>query len=74
MMKDTVNFSKDKYFNGHQGTRTVAQHWEMIKAFHDHIAESNIPRKTAKKTVSPPWITKKIKSRIKQKKQSPYGI
>ena len=70
MREETITFSKEKYFNGHQGTRTVAQNWEMIKAFLETTTESNIPRKKAKGKVSPPWITKKIKSRIKQKNKA----
>ena len=42
----------------------------MIKAFLDNTAETNIPRKTAKGKVSPTWITKKIKARIKQKNRA----
>ncbi|CAC5425946.1 unnamed protein product [Mytilus coruscus] len=67
MREDTRDFTRDKYFNGHQNTRKVEENWNMIKEFILGTTNTNVPTKTSKGKQSIPWINNNIKAMIKRK-------
>ena len=48
----------------------MEKNWELIKTFIEKTTEDNVPKKKAKGKVSPPWITRKIKTMIKQRNRA----
>ena len=47
MRKDTLEFAKEKYFNGHSDTRSV-QNFDLLTSFIQDSADKHIPSKTSR--------------------------
>ncbi|CAG2218688.1 SIAE [Mytilus edulis] len=70
MRDDSRDFTRDKYFNGHQNNRNVEENWIMIKEFILGTTKINVPTKILKGKQSIPWINKNIKTMIKRKNRT----
>ena len=57
MRKDTLEFAKEKYFNGHSDTRSVQVNFDLLTFFIQESAGKHIPSKTSRSVSSIPWIT-----------------
>ena len=57
MRKDTLEFAKEKYFNGHSDTRSVQENFDLLTSFIQDSADKHIPSKTSRSVSSVPWIT-----------------
>ena len=44
--KDTLEFAKEKYFNGHSDTRSVQENFDLLTSFIQGSADKHIPSKT----------------------------
>ena len=69
MSKDTLEFSKEKYFNGHSDTRSV-QNFDLLTSFNQVSADKHIPSKTSRSVSSIPWITPEIRRKIRRKNKN----
>ena len=67
MRKDTLEFAKEKYFNGHSDTRSVQEHFDLLTSFIQDSADKHIPSKTNRSVSSIPWITPEIRRKIRRK-------
>ena len=70
MRKDTVQFVKEKYFNGHSNTRSVQEIFNLITSFIQDSADKHIPSKTSRSVSSVPWITPEIRRKIRKKNET----
>ena len=70
LRKDTLNFAKEKYFNGHSDTRSVQENFNLITSFIQDSADKHIPSKTSRSVSSFPWITSEIRRRIRKKNET----
>ena len=61
MRKDTFEFAKEKYFNGHSDTRSVQENFDLLTSFIQDSADKHIPSKTSRSVSSIPWITPEIR-------------
>ena len=57
MRKDTLEFAKEKYFNGHSDTRSVQENFDLLTSYIQDSADKRIP--------SIPWITPEIRRKNK---------
>ena len=48
MRKDTLEFAKEKYFNGHSDTRSVQENFDLLTSFIQDSVDKHIPSKTSK--------------------------
>ena len=48
MRKDTLEFAKEKYFNGHSDTRSVQENFDLLFSFIQDSADKHIPSKTGR--------------------------
>ena len=67
MRKDTLEFAKEKYFNGHSDTRSVQENFDLLTSFIQGSADKHIPSKTSRSVSSIPWITPEIRRKIRRK-------
>ena len=67
MRKDTLEFAKEKYFNGHSDTRSVQENFDLLTSFIQDSADKHIPSKTSRSAFSIPWITPEIRRKIRRK-------
>ena len=67
MRKDTLEFAKEKYFNGHLDTRSVQENFDLLTSFIQDSADKHIPSKTSRSVSSIPWITPEIRRKIRSK-------
>ena len=67
MRKDTLEFAKEKYFNGHSDTRLVQEKFDLLTSFIQDSADKHIPSKTSRSVSSIPWITPEIRRKIRRK-------
>ena len=67
MRKDTLEFAKEKYFNGHSDTRAVQENFDLLTSFIQDSADKHIPSKTSRSVSSIPWITPEIRRKIRRK-------
>ena len=67
MRKDTLEFAKEKYFNGHSDTRPVQKNFDLLTFFIQDSADKHIPSKTSRSVSSIPWITPEIRRKIRRK-------
>ena len=80
MRKDTLEFAKEKYFNGHSDTRSVQENFDLLTSFIQDSADKHIPSKTSRSVSSIPWITPegrfagKIKLMQRQKRQAAANL
>ena len=65
--KDTLEFAKEKYFNGHSDTRSVQENFDLLTFF---IQDKHIPSKTSRSVSSLPWITLEIRRKIRRKNKT----
>ena len=54
MRKDTLEFAKEKYFNGHWDTRSVQENFDLLTSFIQDLADKHIPSKTSRSVSSIP--------------------
>ena len=64
MRKDTLEFAKEKYFNGQSDTRSVPENFDLLTSFIQDSADKHIPSKTSRSVSSIPWITPEITGRF----------
>ena len=67
MKKDTLEFAKEKYFNGPSDTRSVQENFDLLTSFIQDSADEHIPSKTSRLVSSIPWITPEIRRKIRRK-------
>ena len=70
MRKDTLEFAKEKYFNGHSDTRSVQENFDLLTSFIQDSADKHIPSKTSRSVSSIPWITSEIRREICRKNKT----
>ena len=70
MRKDTLEFAKEKYFNGHSDTRSVQENFDLLTFFIQDSADKHIPSKTSRSVSSIPWITPEIRRKIRRKNKT----
>ena len=70
MRKETLDFAKDKYFNGYQNSRTVEENWQLIKKFLLKCIDTHVPSKISKSVQSLPWLTREIKTLVKRRNKT----
>ena len=70
MRKDTLEFAKDKYFNGHSDTRSGQENFDLLTSFIQDSADKHIPSKTSRSVSSTPWITPEIRRKIRRKNKT----
>ena len=70
MIKDTLEFAKEKYFSGHSDTRTVKENFDLLTSFIQDSADKHIPSKTSRSVSSIPWITPEIRRKIRRKNKT----
>ena len=70
MRKDTLEFAKEKYFNGHSDTRSVQESFDLFTAFIQELADKHIPSKSSRSVSSIPWITPEIRGKICRKNKT----
>ena len=69
--KDTLEFAKEKYFNGHSDTRSVRENFDLLTSFIQDSAAKHIPSKTSRSVSSIPWIKPEIRKKIRRKNKTP---
>ena len=70
MRKDTLEFAKEKYFNGHSDTRSVQENFDLWTSFIQDSADKHIPSKTSRSVSSIPWITPEIRRKIRRENKT----
>ena len=70
MRKATLEFAKEKYFNGHSDTRSVQENFDLLTSFIQNSADKHIPSKTTMSVSSIPWITPEIRRKIRRKNKT----
>ena len=70
MRKDTLQFAKEKYFNGHSDTRSVQENFDLLTSFIQDSADKHIPSKISRSVSSIPWITPEIRRKIRRKNKT----
>ena len=70
MRKDTLEFAKEKYFNGHSDTRSVQENFDLLTSFIQDSVDKHIPSKTNRSVSSIPWITPEIRRKIRRKNKT----
>ena len=70
MRKDTLEFAKEKYFNGHSDTRSVQENFDLLTSFIQDSADKHIQSKTSRTVSSIPWITPEIRRKIRRKNKT----
>ena len=68
--KDTLEFAKEKYFNGHSDTHSVQENFDLLTSFIQDSADKHISSKTSRSVSSIPWITPKIRRKIRRKNKT----
>ena len=66
MRKSTLEFAKEKHFNGHSDTRSVQENFDLLTSFIQDSADRHIPSKTSKSVASIPCITPEIRRTIRR--------
>ena len=70
MRKDTLEFAKEKFFNGHSDTRSVQENFDLLTSFIQDSGDKYIPSKTSRSVSSVPWITPEIRRKIRRKNKT----
>ena len=70
MRKDTLEFAKEKYCNGHSDTGSVQENFDLLTSFIQDSADKHIPSKTSRSVSSIPWITSEIRRKIRRKNKT----
>ena len=66
----TLEFAKEKYFNGHSDTRSVQENFDLLTSFIQESVDKHIPSKTSRSVSSNPWITHEIRRKIRRKNKT----
>ena len=56
MRKDTLEFAKEKYFNGHSDTRSVQENFDLLTSFNQDPADKLSHRKLAGRSLQFPGL------------------
>ena len=67
MRAETLNFAKERYFNGCSDTRSVQEIFNLITTFIQESADKHTPSKTSRSVSSVPWIRPEIRRKIRRK-------
>ena len=67
MRRESSNFAKDTYFNGHSGSRSVQENSNLITSFIQEAVDKYIPSKTSRSVASVHWITSEIRRYIRKR-------
>ena len=67
MRAETLEFAKEKYFNGYSDTRSVKENFNVFTSFIQDSADKHIPPKISRSVSSIPWITSEIRKKICRK-------
>ena len=70
MRKETLEFAKEKYFNGLSDTCSVQENFDLLTSFIQDLAVKHIPSKTSRSASSIPWITPEIRKKIRRKNKT----
>ena len=70
MRKDTLNFAKEKHFNGHSDTRSVQENFNLITSVIQDSADKCIPSRTSRSVSSVPRITPEVRRKIRKKNET----
>ena len=70
MRKDTLEFVKEKYFNGYSHTRSVQENFDLLISFIQDSADIHITSKTSRSVSSIPRITPPIRRKIRRKNKT----
>ncbi|MES9950854.1 MAG: reverse transcriptase family protein, partial [Candidatus Thiodiazotropha sp.] len=70
MREEALNFKNEKYFNGHSGSRSVQENFNLINSFISETVDKHIPSKTSRSVASVPWITPEIRRLIRRKNKT----
>ena len=64
MRRDSPNFVKDKYFNGHSGSRSVQENFNVITSFIQEAVHKYIPYKTSRSIASIPGLHLRLEGKF----------
>ena len=67
---DTLEFAKEKYFNGHSDSHSVQESFDLLTSFIQDWADKYIPSKKSRTVSSIPWITPEIRRKIRRKNKT----
>ena len=70
MREDTLEFAKEKYFNGHSDTHSVQENFDLLTSFIQDSADKHIPSETSRSVSSILWITPEIRRKIHRKNKT----
>ena len=70
MRRESSNFAKDKYFNGHSGSRSVQENFNLITSFIQETVDKYIPSKTSSSVATVPWITSETRRNIPKRNKT----
>ena len=70
MRKDTLEFAKEKYFNGHSDTCSVQENFDLLTSFIQNSADRHITSKTSRSVSSIPWIKPDIRRKIRRRNKT----
>ena len=70
MRKDTLEFTKEKYFSGHSDTRSAQENFDLRTSFIQDSADKHIPSKTSRSVSSVPRTTSEIKRKIRRRNKT----
>ena len=70
MRNDTLEFAKEKYFNGHSESRSVRESFDLLTSFIQDLADKYIPSKKSRTVSSVSWITPEIRRKIRRKNKT----
>ena len=65
--KGAFVFANERYFNGHQDTRSVQENFNLITSFIQDWVDKHIPSKTSRTVFSVPWIISEIRRKIRRR-------
>ena len=68
--KDTLEFAKEKYFNGHSDTRSVQENFDLLTSFIQDSADKQITSKTSRSVSSIPRIRSEIRKKIRRRNKT----
>ena len=70
MRKDSLEFAKEKYFNGDLDTCSVQENFDLLTSFIQDSPDKHIPSKTSRSVSSIPWITSEIRKKIRRRNKT----
>ena len=68
MRRDTSTFAKDRYFNGHSGSRSVQENFNIITSSIQETVDKYILSKTSR--ASSPCVTSEIRRNIQKRNKT----